>query len=463
MPAGLRPQLVELGGGNPADLVELASALTAEQRSGRAPLPEVLPARSAGYAAALAALSPSARLLAVSAAAESAVEFPLLARDFAADDTRAAATLCGTLSKVARSTLYAAAPVADRRRAHALLAGLLAPPNATWHRAMATDAPNEELAAELAGSATGDHATSARQLERAAALTAATGPRADRLLAAAAHAWQAGRPGWARLLLSRANTPAAALLHGEIELRDGDPAVATHELTTAAAALPDPTAALLMAGEARRLSGDLRGYRALARTAESLAGRVGARPGALMVAHFRGLTATFAGRHDVAAEPLRHVIRVGLDRADTAAAVWAAEAAFALGQGERAHECAAAAVGRARLADEPAALPWALVYLSLSALVLDRHPCAQRRGPRGSRRRTAQRPHGAPDPARPLRRAARRPHRRTVHTGRGGAGHRGAWARPSGGHRRVGVRLPRPRRRPAGGRARPRWRTSPPA
>lgn len=95
-----------------------------------------------------------------------------------------------------------------------------------------------------------------------------------------------------------------------------------------------------------------------------------------MRAHFRGLAATFAGDHYGAAAPLEDVVRLGLRADDVASAVWAAEAAFALGHGERAHECAAAAVGRARLAKEHAQLPWALVFFALSAIVLDRLSCA---------------------------------------------------------------------------------------
>lgn len=368
VPAGLRPQLVELGGGNPADLVELAAALTQEQRAGRSPLSEVLPARSARYAAALAALSEEERTLAVAAAAESTVDFATLARHVPGG--AAAAALCGSLSKAARSTLYAAAAPAERRRAHALLAELLDPPNRTWHRAMAADGPSDELAAELATAPAVDHAATARQLARAAALTTDHELRAARTLAAARAAWQAGRPGWARLLLARADADPGevALLHGEIELRDGDPAVATHELAAAATMLAEPAAsgARLLAGEARRLSGDLSGYAAMAPP-----------PGSPAAAHFAGLTATYAGRHDLAAAPLREVVAAGLAGDDVASGVWAAEAAFALGHGERAHECAAAAVGRARLTRNAAALPWALVHLSLSAIVLDRHPCAR--------------------------------------------------------------------------------------
>jgi DNA-binding CsgD family transcriptional regulator len=199
--------------------------------------------------------------------------------------------------------------------------------------------------------------------------------RADQLslIDAAQHAWQAGRPDWARTLLSQARAAGAdigrlALLHGEIELRNGDPAVAAHELTTAAAHLPDPGHALLLAGEARRLCGDMRGYRVMARSVPSGPD--------LMAAHFRGLTATYEGRHADATEPLRRAMHLGMAATDVASAVWAAEAAFALGLGEKAYECASAAVSRARLTGREAALPWALVQLSLAAIVLDRHEVA---------------------------------------------------------------------------------------
>jgi DNA-binding CsgD family transcriptional regulator len=349
VPAGVRPQLVELGGGNPADLVALAAALTPAQVAGREPVSPVLASRLSRYEAHLAALPVDERIRLLADAAEAPAD----------------------MSKATRSTWYAAASPADRRAAHAHLASTLDGPSRAWHRAMAADGPSAALADELAHAPAADHATAARQLERSAALTPDPGPRAARLLAAADAAWQAGRPGWARLLLSRVDSREGevALLQGEIELRDGDPAVATHELTTAATLLADPAPALLLAGEARRLSGDLRGYRRLARTVSSA--------DALTGAHFTGFTATYAGHHEAAAGQLDEVVRRGMAAVDVTSAVWAAEAAFARGQAERAHECAAAAVGRARLGKRHAELPWALVYLSLSAIVLDRLSCAR--------------------------------------------------------------------------------------
>jgi DNA-binding CsgD family transcriptional regulator len=441
VPAGLRAALRDLAGGNPLDLVALAESLTPEQRAGRAPLPEELPEgpRRSELGSRLAALSPSALVLLLCAASESTVDLSLLSRlgDVAEVVESGLLGVAGTAlrlpSKAVRSTLYALAPPTVRRDAHARLASVLPGPRGTWHRALAEPDSSAALADELAAAATStDSLASATILERAATLTIHKGLRASRQLAAARQAWQAGRPGRARVLLSRADGADAgevALLHGEMELRDGEPAVATHELTTAAAHLRDPAAsagALLLAGEARRLSGDLRGYQTLAgslpkwtphgeipapRTeapttprepppspgaplnaslseiGPGQSGRGGlwttsrcewsTRTGELVLAHFAGLTATFEGRHADAAAPLCRVVELAADdTAGVAEAVWAAEAAFALGRGETAYECASAAVSRARLSGRESLLPWALVHLSLAAIVLDRHPAA---------------------------------------------------------------------------------------
>lgn len=435
VPAGLRAALVDLAGGNPADLVALAGALTLEQLAGRAPLPSELPegGRRAEYRARLAALSPAARHVLVCAAAESTVDLGVLRRLGSVDELLAAGFLPTLPSKVVRSTLYALASPAERRAAHVALAAELSGAVRTWHRAMASPSPalGDELAAAAERAAP---ATAALLLERAAALT--SDPSA-RLLAAADHAWRAGRAGWARQLLTRSSTMdegRRALLLGEMELRDGDPAVATHELATAAVRLRDTEAgmrALLLSGEARRLCGDLPGYLAMARqlstsTAEEgrsdtpaagltdteaatkasrlsgearrlrddlndapavaahelATGRTGGPlPDHLSLArskdHFAGLAAVFEGRHADAAEPLWRVVEHGRVADDVASAVWAAEAAFALGRGEQAFECASAAVSRARLSGRESLLPWALVQFALAAIVLDRLECAQ--------------------------------------------------------------------------------------
>jgi DNA-binding CsgD family transcriptional regulator len=237
---------------------------------------------------------------------------------------------------------------------------------------MATPTPTAATAL-AAAAASAPPATAATLLERAATLTDDPAVRGRHLLDAAGHAWRAGRSGRARLLLTRASDVdegRRALLLGEMELRDGDPAVATHELATAATHLTgaDQDTALLLSGEARRLCGDLRGYLAMARDTTG---------SPVVTAHFHGLAAVFAGQHAAAAAPLRLVVRHGRTAGDVASAVWAAEAAFALGRGEEAYEHASAAVSRARLSGRESLLPWALVQLALAAIVLDRHPCAR--------------------------------------------------------------------------------------
>lgn len=377
VPAGLRAALADVAGGNPHDLVDLAASLTLDQLTGRAPLPDELPegTRRADYRARLAALSPSARHVLVCAAAESTVDLPVLRGLGPVDELVTAGLLrvdgpsVRLPSKAVRTTLYSLATAAERAAAHAALARELTGAQRTWHEAMATPNPSAALGDDLAAAAASTPAaTAATLLERAAALTTDPRARGERLLAAAGHAWGAGRPGWARLLLTRASAVdegPRALLHGEMELRDGDPAVATHELATAAAHLTEPREAeraLLLSGEARRLCGDLLGFLAMARTADH--------------PHFTGLAAVYEGRHADAAEPLRQVVRHGRAADDVASAVWAAEAAFALGRGEQAYECASAAVSRARLSGREPLLPWALVQFALAAIVLDRHRCA---------------------------------------------------------------------------------------
>ncbi|OLF15151.1 helix-turn-helix transcriptional regulator [Actinophytocola xanthii] len=287
-------------------------------------------------------------------------------------------------------------------------ASAAADPTSPLGDALASDAPGPSppLGDALASAAAGtDPATATSLLERAAVLTVHPDHRATRLLAAAEQAWLAGRPGRARTLLSRCHPSTrqagreptgtseaaaavlarAALLRGEIELRDGEPAVATHELAAAAEELADPTeaaTALLLAGEARRLGGDLAGYQALSARVPGLLARFAATGRtepvlALAAAQFAGASATFTGRHARAREPLREVVALGSASTDGGSAVWAAEAAFALGDLERTFECAAAAVSRARAGRRAAALPWALVHLALAAITLDRHRVAQ--------------------------------------------------------------------------------------
>ncbi len=112
-----------------------------------------------------------------------------------------------------RSAIYRAAPDEDRRSVHRALAEATDPETdpdrSAWHRAQATIAPDEEVAAELERSAhraraRGGVAATAAFLDRATALTPDPGRRAERALSAAHAKHDAGAPDAALGLLATA-------------------------------------------------------------------------------------------------------------------------------------------------------------------------------------------------------------------------------------------------------------------
>ncbi|WP_433869340.1 LuxR C-terminal-related transcriptional regulator [Saccharopolyspora sp. CA-218241] len=403
-------ELVARAGGNPLALVDAATALTAGQAAGLVPVPPLLPARSRYRRAlrrALADAGPRARLLALTTAAEPGVDLDVLAAACDGLDELDAAERAGLVvvtgdrahppNALARACLRAAAPDPEvHRRLARATTGL----RAEWHRVRAGDRPAEGVTEALVRTAerarrTGRHAVAAEAAGRAAALSTDPDVAAGLLLTAGRDALLDGRAGRARSLARRARPligsartrGLADLVLGEAELLDGMPAAAHHQLHGALDRLLDTDRelalhALVLAGEASCVAGDYARYAEYAedgaRLRRRLAADGGEPPGtALVFEHLGGMAALFQGRHRQAVPALRRVLALVERAADPVRSILASQAAFALGDPLRAHELAHRAVVDARARGQIARLPWALVYLSLSALLLDRYDDAE--------------------------------------------------------------------------------------
>lgn len=412
LPPDLLGELVDLAEGNPLALVELAATVGARPTDG----PLALPPSSrllTRYRRRLQGLSHEARALvslvlvgeglAVGTLAEAARRAGLAPRAW---DEAWAAGLVATGEGVAtvpgrliRGGLYADLPLADRQTAHEVLAAVLDPDSSglsrALHRLAAAGRPTRELVADLEGAAaaareSGDHAAAASALERAAEVTARPETRARWLAAASADALLAGEFHRSRGLLRRvlprcasaATRSLRTLVKGEIELRGGVPAVACRELSSAvdgcASSPRELTVRMLMlAGEASDLAGDFTSYFTLADRARHMRRADDPPELQLIFDHFAGMAATFQGRHDEANRALRRVVRLAGSVRDPESAIWASQAAYTLGDAQRAHQLAVAAVCDARERGAVSLVSGALVYQALSALMLDRYAAAE--------------------------------------------------------------------------------------
>ncbi len=353
----LESNLVELAGGNPRALLELGQALTPAQLAGTEPPPATLPAGSelrAIYRRRFFRLSETARLLLLMAVVDEHLDTVTLARTAASAGLDLAelepARAWGLLtvdgdhvmvpSLLIRSILYADAPLAERQTAHRLLADVLDRPDQSarriWHRTAVTSRPSD--AAYLRAAALNAESTEATRLWlRAAELS---GDPAD-LLGAAGAFWRSGDPVRARSLIRRAQAHPevppgqAEFLLGKIELFGGVPGRARTLFQTAAERLPveHRLEALISAGEAAFLAGDIFAYLELATQAKDLPGPE------LLALHFEGISAAFANVDFTA--PLRKLLTLPVNCLDH---VWAATAAILLGDDTAAHELASRAV-----------------------------------------------------------------------------------------------------------------------
>jgi DNA-binding CsgD family transcriptional regulator len=299
----VRERLIEETGGNPLALLELPATVTSEQLAGRELLPERIPLSARLRQAFLqrVRLLPGATqtLLLVAAAVDAGELATILAAALllgCGSDALGPAEQAGLVQvagselvfrhPLVRSAVYDAATFTARQAAHqALIAVLQGDQHAdrrAWHLAAATLGSDEKVAGALEDLADrarrrGGPAAAAAALERAAALTPETAPRARRLLAAAEYGWEAGRPERAQALLDRAepglsdSTGRARLAHlrGAIELAAGSPATACTLLVEGAKLLPvrDPeratemlvlaTWAALAAGQLERIPDEI--------------------------------------------------------------------------------------------------------------------------------------------------------------------------------------------------------------
>lgn len=267
-------QLAELTIGNPLALLELAEDLSDAQSAGLDPIAEPLPvgeALESAFGRRLNQLSEFARAaVVVAAAAGSRDDIATLERAWShlgahseeladAERLRIISLEAGRLRfqhPLVRAVAYGAASAPDRRAAHAALASVLdgdaLADERGWHVALAAAGPDEEAAAtiETVGRRAQGRSRRAalRALTSAAALTPEGERRAQRELAAARAATEAGAWDEAAALLdsSKASGLAGESATEHLYLyavvaskRDGDPAAAELLERSAAEVAPD--------------------------------------------------------------------------------------------------------------------------------------------------------------------------------------------------------------------------------
>ncbi|MBM7489057.1 DNA-binding CsgD family transcriptional regulator [Micromonospora luteifusca] len=415
--ASVMTALAAIGGGNPQALVDLAEVLSPAQCRGEEALPAAPPADGAlgrAYRARLDRLPPDTRRVLLLAALDEVGEPGTLIRAAGAAGTEvealAPAEVAGLVrveprgvtfpQPLVRTMIAASAPLAERRAAHRLLAGVLVADGQRLRRAMhlaaATAGADPALATELeeaAAGGVGDWATASAALRWAADLSGHPTQTAARLLAAARYAWAGGQPDMARLLLDRLRAVSrdpvvrgrADLLHGELELRCGGASGASVTLLTAATAVAGTDRALALsglvrAGEAVCFAGDQYRYAEVGRRALALRRPTDPPAMELMGCLVAGVAATLRGDHERAGPALRRAVVLGGRLTGPALTPTALNSAAAAGLvvavDGAAHRLAERAVGLARERSELSVLSRALELRAVAEYWLGRHEAA---------------------------------------------------------------------------------------
>ncbi|MFG2049266.1 AAA family ATPase [Micromonospora sp. NPDC048935] len=409
--------LAAVGGGNPQALVDLAEVLSPTQWRGEESLPAAPPPDGAlgrAYRARLDRLSPDTRrMLLLAALDEDGVPGTLIRAAAAAGtevEALAPAEVAGLVrveprgvtfpQPLLRTMIAAGAPLAERRAAHRLLAGVLGADGQRLRRAMhlaaATAGADPALAAELeeaASGGAGGWAVASAALRWAAELSDHPAQTAARLLRAADYAWVGGQPEVVRLLLDRLRTvstdPAvrgrADLLRGEVELRCGAVSDASARLLSAAEAVADSDRALALsglvrAGEAVCFAGDQYRYAEVGRRALALRRPTDPPVVELMGSLVAGVAATLRGDHERAGPTLRRAVvlggRLGGSAVTPTALTCAAAAGLVVAVDGAAHRLAERAVALARDRGEVSVLPRALELRAIAEYWQGRHEAA---------------------------------------------------------------------------------------
>lgn len=395
--------LLHLAGGNPLALTELAST----EPAGRLPQDSVLRTRLRGG---FRALSPEAQQLVLLAVVDEDLELDSVVRAEldALDEARDSGLVLVQgdhvgLAQLTRFVLRTEIPLSEQRQAHAVLATVLDPEQHTarwlWHRAAMSrtalsraQAGNQadELGAAAARSRrTGNYAVASAASQRAATLAESPQDKAAHLIAAAADQWSTGRPRTSRAILREAAIHVrgrelhglADFVRGGVELGDSAPGTAVRSLLKASEELLDShrtlaVTALVFAAEAASIAGDQAEHAGTAARAAALRRADEPPVTALMFDHLEGMAATFAGDHPAARAALDRAVRLSRELPDARSKIWGSQAAYVLGRAGRSLELATQAVAVARDTGMTSLVPWALVYKSLAALLLDQHSIA---------------------------------------------------------------------------------------
>ena len=410
---GVGRQLAVGSGGNPLALHQLPGLLTADQLSGRAPLPDPLPvgpAVEAAFMDRVRRLPEATRTVLLLAAVDDtgdAGSVLAAARSLGAGAGAAdlePAERAGLVAfdrhgiafhhPLVRSAVYQSASFTRRQAAHLAVAdALVGASNAdrrAWHRAAAALGPADEVADELERSAEraqrrSGHMAAAAALERAAELTGDEAPRARRLAAAAEAAWRGGRAERARGLVERAEALApdvrsrADLQHirGVIELRCGAPAEGCGLLLAAAndIAAVDPRKALDMlfdAAEAAIYAGDVVATVEAGRRAADL--RVVSPEAEFVVGLLTGVASLLQGRSAAASARVAEVVARAARFDNPRWLAWAGTAAGATGQDQAEHALYQRATVLARTSAAVTALTGVLEAFGFSGVLAGRYP-----------------------------------------------------------------------------------------